>query len=157
MRACGFLVAIVLVGFGRCVAFAQDTNEAAPSGNAADAAALEKIVEECNRKAIAAFNKGDMLAVAHGYADDATIYFPRGQKVHGRAEIDKYWMSVKGPKDWKLEVLEVGGTLEAVYEVGKSTATTEMNGKKDTFVCNYVVIRKRQKDGSYLAYTDIFN
>jgi ketosteroid isomerase-like protein len=124
---------------------------------AADAAALRKIVDDCNRQAVDAFKKGDMKAVASGYADDATIYFPRGQKVHGREAIDKYWSNVKGAKDWKLEVSDVGGTLDAIYEVGKSTVTTDVDGKKDTYVCDYVVIWKRQKDGSYKAHTDIFN
>jgi ketosteroid isomerase-like protein len=118
---------------------------------------LRRIVDECNRKAIEDFKKGDMLAVARGYADDATIYFPRGKKVHGREAIDRYWQSLKGAKDWKLETVEVGGTAEAIYEVGKSSLTTAVNGKESTYVCDYVVIWKRQKDGSYRAHTDIFN
>jgi uncharacterized protein (TIGR03067 family) len=118
---------------------------------------LHQIVDDGNRQAIEAFKKGDMLAVARGYADDATIYFPRGKKVHGREAIDRYWQSIQGAKDWKLETIEVGGTKEAIYEVGKSTLTTEVNGKASTYVCDYVVIWKPQKDGSYRAHTDIFN
>jgi ketosteroid isomerase-like protein len=119
--------------------------------------ALLRIVDDCNRKAIEDFKKGDMLAVARGYTDDATIYFPRGKKVHGRQAIDRYWQGVKGAKDWKLETIEVGGTKEAIYEVGKSTLTTEVGGKENTYVCDYVVIWKRQKDGTYRTHTDIFN
>jgi uncharacterized protein (TIGR03067 family) len=126
---------------------------AAPSG----VDSLRQIVEQCNRKSIEDFRKGDMLAVARGYADDATIYFPRGKKVQGREAIDRYWQQVKGAKDWKLEALEVGGTGEAIYEVGKSTLVTEVDGKEIPYVCDYVVIWKRQKDGTYLAHTDIFN
>jgi erythromycin esterase len=122
-----------------------------------DPDSLRAIVAQCNRESIEAFKKGDMLAVARGYADDATIYFPRGQKVHGRKAIDRYWQEVKGAKDWKLEIIEVGGTKEAIYEVGKSTLTTEVNGKESTYVCDYVVIWKRQKDGTYRTHTDIFN
>jgi CubicO group peptidase (beta-lactamase class C family)/ketosteroid isomerase-like protein len=117
---------------------------------------LRQIVDQCNRRAIEDFKKGDMLAVARGYADDATIYFPRGKKVHGRKAIDRYWQGVKGPRDWKLETIEVGGTREAIYEVGKSSLTTEVDGKTNTYVCDYVVIWKRQMDGN-LAHTDIFN
>jgi tetratricopeptide (TPR) repeat protein/ketosteroid isomerase-like protein len=120
-------------------------------------ASFRNIVDECNRQSINDFKKGDILAVARGYADDATIYFPRGQKIHGREAIDRYWKGVKGAKDWKLETLEVGGTKEAIYEVGKSTLTTEVDGKESTYVCDYVVIWKRQKDGTYRAHTDIFN
>jgi ketosteroid isomerase-like protein len=118
---------------------------------------LRRIVDECNRQSIDAFKKGDMLAVARLYADDATIYFPRGKKVTGRQAIDRMWMSIKGPKDWKLETIEVGGTKEAIYEVGRSSLTTSVDGKDSTYTCDYVVIWKRQKDGSYRTHTDIYN
>jgi ketosteroid isomerase-like protein len=118
---------------------------------------LRDIVDECNRQAVKDFKKGNMQAVARGYADDATIYFPRGKKIHGREEIDRYWKSVQGAMDWKLKTLEVGGTKETIYEVGKSTLTTELHGKESTYVCDYVVIWKRQKDGAYRAHTDILN
>jgi uncharacterized protein (TIGR03067 family) len=127
------------------------------TGEAASVGALRRIVDDCNRRAIEAFKKGDMLAVARGYADDATIYFPRGKSVRGREAIDRYWQGVKGAKDWKLETIEVGGTREAIYEVGKSTLTTEVGGKEHTYVCDYVVIWKREIDGSYRTHIDIFN
>jgi uncharacterized protein (TIGR03067 family) len=133
-----------------------EKTEVAVVARPANAEPLRQIVDECNRKAIEEFKKGDMLAVARGYADDATIYSP-GRKFHGRKAIDTYWQSIKGAKDWKLETFEVGGTPEAIYEVGKSTLTTEANGKPNTYACDYVVIWKRQKNGSYLAHTDIYN
>ena len=43
------------------------------------------------------------------------------------------------------------------YEVGKSSLTTVVDGKESTYVCDYVVIWKPQKEGSYRAHTDIFN
>ena len=118
---------------------------------------LRRIIDECNRQAIEAFKKGDMIAVARGYADDATIYFPRGKSVRGRQAIDRYWQGIKGAKDWKLETIEVGGTKEAIYEIGRSSLTTEVDGKQSTYVCDYVVIWKLQPDGTYRAHTDIFN
>jgi len=127
------------------------------SGEGASIDSLRRIVVECNRKSIEAFKKGDLLAVARFYTDDATIYFPRDKKVHGREAIDRMWTSIKGPKDWKLETFEVGGTTEAIFEVGRSTLTCEVNGKDATYACSYVVIWKRQKDGSYLTHTDIYN
>jgi CubicO group peptidase (beta-lactamase class C family)/ketosteroid isomerase-like protein len=127
------------------------------AAGAADAGELRRIVEEYNRKAIEAFKKGDLLAVARQYADDATIYFPRGKQARGRKAIDQMWTSVKGPKDWKLEAIEVGGTREVIYEVGKSSLTTEVDGKESTYVCDYVVVWKRQPDGTYRVHTDIYN
>jgi retinol-binding protein 3 len=125
-------------------------------GNAAESEKLHQIVEEGHRKVTAAFKKGDMLAVASHYADDGTLYVPGSPKVHGRKAIDAYWQAVKGPKEWKLEATEIGGTTDAIYEIGKSTVTTEIDGKERTFACNYIVIWKRQKDGSYRIHHDMF-
>jgi ketosteroid isomerase-like protein len=148
----GKVVAVMLVSMSLSPYGAADEPTGAPRRDP-----LRQIVEERNRKVIEDFKKGDMRAVARSYADDATIYFPRGKKVHGREAIDRYWQSVKGAKDWKLETFEVGGTNEAIYEVGRSSLTTEVEGKETTYVCDYVVIWKRQKDGTYLTHTDIFN
>jgi ketosteroid isomerase-like protein len=121
-----------------------------------EGAHLRRIVDECNRRSIESFKKGDMRAVARDYADDAAIYFPRGQKVHGRQAIDRYWLGVKGAKDWRLETIEVGGTRDAIYELGKSTRTTVVDGKENTYVCAYVVIWKPQ-EGRPLRGLKCFN
>ena len=96
------------------------------------------------------------------YADDATIYFPsysrkKGGSIRGREAIDKYWLDMGKPKAWKLEITEVGGTRDAIWEIGKSTLTAEYDGKDSTYVGDFIVIWKRQKDGSYRIYTDIYN
>lgn len=123
---------------------------------------LRRIVEKMNQKQIEAFNKGDMLGVAHIYADDAMIIFPnyqakQGRKIQGRVAIDKYWLAIGKPKSWSLEVFEVGGTKDAIWVLGKSTLTEEYDGKDHTYVGDFVVIWKRQKDGSYRIHTDIYN
>ncbi len=123
---------------------------------------LWRKVEQMNRKQIEAFNTGDLLGVARIYADDATIYFPRyqlkqGRKIQGREAIDKYWLAIKKPKEWKLEITEVGGTKDAIWEIGKSTLTEERDGKDSTYIGDFVVIWKRQKDGTYRIHTDIYN
>jgi uncharacterized protein (TIGR02246 family) len=123
----------------------------------ADMASLRPVIEEHNRKMVEAFKRGDFLAVARFYADDATIFSYRGEKVRGREAIDKYWTSIKGAKDWKLEVIELGGDSETVYQIGRSTLTTERDGKQSTYACDFVVIWKRQKDGAYLIHVDIYN
>jgi uncharacterized protein (TIGR03067 family) len=126
-----------------------------PEATTADA--LRRIGDDGNRQAITAFQRGDMLAVARTSADDATNYYPRGQCVRGGRAIHRYWQGVKGGKVWKLDTIEIGGTEEASYEVGKSTLTTEVEGKTNVCVCDYVVIWKRQGDGRYRAQTDAFN
>ncbi len=156
MRRLASLSALLLLVAGSSLALGWP-KQAEPSDQPADLDSLRRIVDECNRKSIEAFKKGDLLGVAHLYADDATIYFPHDQKVHGRKAIDEMWTRIKNPKDWKLETSEVGGTRDAIYEVGRSTLTQQANGKDVTYACSYIVIWKRQKDGSYLTQTDIYN
>jgi uncharacterized protein (TIGR02246 family) len=128
-----------------------------PASDEADMSALRPVIEEHNRKMMEAFKRGDYLGVARFYADDATIFSYRGQKVRGREAIDKYWTSISGAKDWKLEVIELGGDRETVYQIGRSTLTAERNGKESTYACDFVVIWKRQPDGTYKIHVDIYN
>jgi ketosteroid isomerase-like protein len=123
----------------------------------ADMSVLRPVIEEHNRKMVEAFKRGDYLAVARFYSDDATILSHRGQKVRGREAIDKYWTGIKGAKDWKLEVIELGGDRETIYQIGRSTLTTEREGKESIYACDFVVIWKRQPDGSYKIHVDIYN
>lgn len=123
----------------------------------ADMSSIRPVIEEHNRKMVEAFKRGDYLAVAHFYADDATIFSYRGEKVRGREAIDKYWTSIRGAKDWKLEVIELGGDRETIYQIGRSTLTSEHDGKLNTYACDFVVIWKRQKDGTYKIHVDIYN
>lgn len=123
---------------------------------------LRRTVEDLNRKQIEAFMKGDMPGVARFYADDATIYFPnytakKGDRLSGKAAIENYWSVIKTPKEWKLEVAEVGGTTGAIWVVGRSTLTHDVGGKLSTYASDFVVIWKRQPDGTYRIHTDIYN
>ena len=127
------------------------------AGDETDMSSIRPLIEEHNRRMVEAFKRGDNLAVSRFYADDATIFYHRGKKIHGREALDKYWTSIKGGKDWKLEVIELGGDAETVYQIGRSTLTTEREGKQSTYACDFVVIWKRQKDGTYKIHLDIYN
>jgi len=155
-----FLLFLLL--FGATIYSTAQKNFARSATKAADASSLRLIVEGMNRKLIEAFNRKDLSGVARIYADDATIYYPhyqskQGKKIQGREAIDKYWMAIEKPKEWKLEIVEVGGTKEAIWEIGKSTLTEEFNGKDITYVSDFIVIWKLQKDGTYRIHTDIYN
>lgn len=150
-------------------AFAQGTASAPSQANAAatvfaavvdkpapPAAVREKIVA-ANRQMVETFKRGDLVGVARFYADDAMIFSHRGNKIQGRAAIDKYWTSIKNAKDWKLEVIELGGDRESVWQIGRSSLTSVHNGTDQTYVCDFVVLWKRQPDDTYRIYVDIYN
>ncbi len=152
------LVAICTAGaFAQQQPISNNNSSSAIIKDEADMARLRPVIEEHNRKMVEAFKRGDYLGVARFYADDATILFYRGRKVQGREAIDKYWTSIRGAKDWKLEFIELGGDRETIYQIGRSTLTSERDGKESTYACDFVVIWKRQPDGSYKIHVDIYN
>lgn len=134
----------------------KESPPAASAGQSAPAE-IRREIEELNRRMVETLKKGDLPGVAAFYADDATIIYPRGKKLHGRKAIDGYWTGIKGAKDWVLEVQEVGGDRETVYQTGRSTFTSETDGKQSVYACDFVLIWKRQKDGRYKIHVDIFN
>ena len=135
----------------------SDTQAASRARKTDDLEAVRRQIAQLNQQMVTTLKRGDLLGVARFYADDATIFFHRGQKLHGRKTIDGYWTSIKGAKDWKLDVIEVGGSADEIYQIGKSSFTSEAGGKEQSYVCDFVVIWKRQKDGAYKIYVDIYN
>lgn len=122
-----------------------------------DKATLRREISEANRQMVEKMKRGDLLGVARFYADDAMILFHRGQKIQGRQAVDAYWTSIKGAKDWKLDVIDVGGSRDEAYQIGKSSFTSETDGKENNYTCDFLVIWKRQKDGALKIYADSYN
>ena len=118
---------------------------------------LRQEIDSLNRAMEQAFAKGDMMAVARFYADDAKLMGPRGDDVSGRAAIDRYWSGIKDAKSWKLEVLDVGGDRTTAYQVGRSTLVTGGTGGDRTSVSRFVVIWKRQADGRLRIALDFYH
>ena len=109
-------------------------------------------IERLNREMTAALERGDGLAVAAIYADDARIVGPKRQTVAGREAIDQYWTRIKDAK-WTLEVREVGGSKDDAYEIGVSTLATP----RGTYTCDFVVIWKRDAEGKLRIHLDLYN
>lgn len=121
------------------------------------AAALRAEIEGINRQLEAAFNRKDMLAVARYYTDDARLVGPRGQEIRGRAAIDAYWLSIRGPKSWRLEAFDIGGSRNEAYQFGRSTLVQEGTAGDRTSVADFVVIWKRGPDGQLRMALDFYH
>jgi len=105
----------------------------------------------------AAFNRGDLIGVARFYADDAKLAGGGGSVVDGRAAIDRYWTNMAKPKQWKLEVIAVGGSSALAYESGRSRLTRiAANGQDHTSVVDFVVIWRRQPNGALRIAMDLY-
>jgi len=113
-------------------------------------------IDSLNKEMEKAFNENDMAKVATFYADDAEIA-AENYSVKGRSNLDNYWASLKDKgRGWKLTVVEIGGTGEFIYELGKSDLS-HLRGNNPTpvkSITNFILIWKLQKDGSYKIFKD---
>jgi len=119
-------------------------------------AAIEKAIAAWEK----AFNAKDAAAIANLYTDDASLLPPGSPLIKGRKNIQDFWQSFinAGGSDGKLHVVEVEASGSTAYEIGRFNAmlptgqggTARAEGK-------YVVIWKRQSDGSIKLAVDIFN
>jgi uncharacterized protein (TIGR02246 family) len=130
--------------------------ERRPAAAAADSA-LTAEVRALNAAMMAAFDRRDMKGVARFYADDARIVGPGRATVQGREAIDRYWTGMRNPRAWKLEVVEVGGSRDRLYQIGVSAYTSARDdGTESTYTCDFVVVWKRQRDGTLRIALDLY-
>ncbi len=73
----------------------------------------------------------------------------------GRAAVDAYFKSIGAAKSWKLEVKDVGGSADSPFQIGRSTLVH--GTRPDTSVVDFVVVWKRQKDGSLKIVLDYYH
>jgi ketosteroid isomerase-like protein len=119
-----------------------------------DTTALRREIEQLNRGMEAAVNRGDLLAAAAFYADDAVVRTLNGVVAQGRTAIDGYFRSI-GKAQWKLDVIAVGGAADSPYQVGRSTLIH--GSRPDTSIVGFLVIWKRQRTGQLRIALDYYH
>ncbi len=108
----------------------------------------------------AAFNKGDDAAVAGHYAQDGAVLPPDAARVDGRANIQKFWKGAidAGLADLTLKAIEVQGSGDIAFEVGEvSYSAPDKAGARSTATGKYIVVWKKEADGVWRLYRDIWN
>ena len=121
---------------------------------------VEQELKDGTKRFVEAFNRGDVAAVADFYTDDAKILPPNMEMVNGKQAIKAFWESAKamGVRSMNLETVEVGIDGDLAYERGISTVTIQPEGAQaSTRRGKYLVILKRQTDGSWKLAVDIWN
>ncbi len=142
-------LAALFIAFQLCVlsAFSQDDKMKSKKE-------LKETIEKLNKEMEKAFNDNDMMKVAAFYSDDAEISGDT-YTVRGRKNLDSYWMALKDlGRGWKLEVFEIGGEGDLVYQLGKSDLKYMNKGAEVRSVVNFIVLWKRSADGTYKMYRD---
>lgn len=113
-------------------------------------------IEERSRDLEAAFRAGNLLGVADAYADDAVLLNGRGERTAGREAIDAYWSAIESPVEWKLKIRSIRGSDDMAYELGTSYLTTRRDGELSTTVTDFLLLWRRQENGTWRIELDAF-
>ena len=146
------LVALILAIWSTAYAGSKTTDEGVREARAA--------IEAANAQFSDAFARGDAKALAAMYTSDAIAFPPDGDMVHGNEAIGEFWKATRdsGVQTAALTTIDVGRSGDVAYEVGKVSLTIQPAGKElTTAVAKYVVVWKRQADGSWKLHRDIWN
>jgi ketosteroid isomerase-like protein len=121
---------------------------------------MRGIVRATNDAFADAIARGDATAAAAVYAEDARLLPPGVPSVLGRAAAECFWGSVidAGVCGVEFEALELEQHDDTAYEIGGYVLASAPVGAEPTIERGkYVVIHKRQADGSWKWAVDIFN
>jgi hypothetical protein len=113
--------------------------------------AISKEIAELNRAMEEAVRRGDLAAVAKFYAPDGEVRGP-GTAIRGREALTAYWSALKHATDWKLEVLETGGSRDAPWQRGRSILRTP---ERDHAV-DFVLLFKRNTNRKLEIVLDFY-
>jgi uncharacterized protein (TIGR02246 family) len=121
---------------------------------------VRQTIESANRQFEAAFNRGDTVALAALYTEDATVLPPGAPSVHGREAIQQFWQSVRdaGVRTATLATQDVQASGDYAHEIGAATLQIQPEGgAASTEQVKYVVVWKRQPGGTWQLHVDIWN
>jgi ketosteroid isomerase-like protein len=94
------------------------------------------------------------------YAADAMAFPPEAEIVKGRPAIEAMWKGVRdmGVQSMDFDVLDVQASGILLVETGKANLHVAGAGSAQaTVTVKYVVVWKKQKDGSWKISRDIWN
>ena len=107
-----------------------------------------------------ALARGDAADAAALYAEDGKLLTPAARLIEGRGQIEAYWragISV-GLSGIELEVEEVETGPEFAVEIGRYAFTLAVEAGGPTVDRGkYVVLHRRQPDGSWRRGVEVFN
>jgi len=117
-------------------------------------------IEVANAKFSEAFARGDAKALAAMYTSDAIAFPPDSEMIRGREAIGEFWKKTResGVQSAALTTIDLGRSGDVAYETGTVALTIQPVGKEPTMAsAKYLVVWKRQPDGSWKLHRDIWN
>ena len=125
-----------------------------------DAPKVRKSIEEACARYSKAIQEGNLAGVLAEYTDDATAVPPDGEIIKGKKAIEELYKKFFqiGMKEIVFTTIEVGGSGDTAYEIGKTKVRIQPEGQaaiQDS--TKYLVIWKRQSDNTWKVHVDIWN
>jgi uncharacterized protein (TIGR02246 family) len=116
-------------------------------------------IEAANEAFVRGVEQGDAAAMAAVYEPDGRLLAPNTEPQQGSAAIEAFWKTIidAGVRGALLETQTVDERDDLAVEVGRYTLRTAADGGEIVDVGKYVVIHRRQPDGSWRYAVDIFN
>jgi uncharacterized protein (TIGR02246 family) len=116
-------------------------------------------IEAANEAFVRGLEQGDAAAMAAVYEPDGRLLAPNTEPQQGSAAIEAFWKTIidAGVRGALLETQTVDERDDLAVEVGRYTLRTAADGGEIVDVGKYVVMHRRQPDGSWRYAVDIFN
>ena len=143
------------------VAVAVAASCASTGNNTASLADVRTAVDRTNASLVAALNTGRLSDVSAVYAPDAMVLAANAPPISGLAGIQQFWNQVATMNMRNVSLttdqLEVHG--DVAIETGAYTMTLTPPGAPGAINDRgkYLVVWKRQNDGSWKIYRDMFS
>ncbi len=125
-----------------------------------DLTQVRKTIEAGNLKFTEGIRQGDSAALAASYTEDAIIMPPDADMIQGQRGIEEFWNGViqMGAKDAVLTTVDLNGSGDFVYEIGKYNFTIQLEDQESMeAIGKYVVVWKKTADGTWKLHVDIWN
>jgi uncharacterized protein (TIGR02246 family) len=145
---------LALVAVSGCAA--QQSSGA--GGSRADAVRAQ--IEQNVARFVEAFNRGDVAAVAAMYDTGGVVLAPNAPLMRGRQNIEALWAGARqqGFKTLNLTVNSVEPIGSHAIELGSYRLVVQPPGQAEMIdQGKYIVLWKRQADGTWKLYRDAFN
>ena len=111
---------------------------------------VRKFIEKVILKFSEELRRGDAVAVAALFTDDAILLPPNSEMIRGRQGIEEFWGAVfqGGMKDITATIMESSGSGDTIHGVGNFASEISQKGQKPVEVKGkYITILKHTASG----------